>query len=409
MPSTTIPPATGQLQEFDPFAADFAVNRYAQYRQIVRTNPVHYSHALEAWVLATYAEVSRAFRDLRLSSRPVKVSNPHVRRALHSSSIAMLQSGMLGYVDPPVQPRLRGLIKAALDSQTINSLSLRVQTLAEELFDALQNRDEFDLVSEVARPLAVGTIANVLGIAAADVPRLERATPGFFRVFDPLSGVEAQSEITAAIQEFRASLASLIGYRRQHPDDGVLSRMVHGIGPELRLSDNDIIANCVLLFASGQESPANLIANGTLALLQFPEQWEKLRARPELIPQGVEELLRLVGPSQFSARMATADYEVAGRTIPKGEIVFLLNAAANRDPARFDSPDLLDLERPNNHHLSFGLGVHHCMGTEITRLQARIFFQLLSKRCPKLSLPPQELKWKPFLATHGLQSLILRR
>ena len=392
---------------FDPFAPEFRCDPYPRYFQLVCDNPVHFSPAVSAWVLAGYAEVARGFRDLRLASQPRRYSVGLSGLAVQSQTSRVL-SGMIGYLDPQIHTRIRGLIRQAMPQTFSKDLANLMAEQVQQRVAALQKLQEFDVVEDLALPLSIAAISHVLGVPVEDAEPLKQATTDFFRVFDPMTTPENRRKIDRAGMEFRDYFLRQIGLRRRSPGDDMLSRLVHAQHPEFRLSDNDIVSNCILIYTSGQQSPTNLISNSIRALSQFPDQWDVLLAGTRGIPAAIEEFLRFAGPSQFSARTLTADCEYGGAAIPRGEVVFLLNAAADRDPRRFTSPNALDLQRTDNAHLAFGAGVHHCMGSELTRQILSSLFQFFVENQLRLEVPPQRFEWKPYLATRGLEALRVR-
>lgn len=397
------PPVEG-LPVFDPFSSDFATDPYLQYRSIVQRNPVHFSDRIGGWVVARYAENNRLFRDLRLKSRPDRLGAPLKGRALESLSTRML-TGLISHVDPPLHTRMRSITREAFHHAPIETLKPFVRDRVNNRLDQLVGKGDFDLVGEFSLPLSTDVISRVLGVPPGDGAELLDATNGLFHIFDPLPTPEIQARIDGAVVRFREYFSRLIGERRRQPREDLISALVHGVRPEMRLSDNDIVSNCTLIYGAGRQSPGNLIAGSVLALSQFPDQWQVLQEGPAAIPPAVEEFLRFATPSQFSARSASVDISCGGQTFARGDVIFLLNAAANRDPEIFHEPDRLDLRRAENPHLAFGAGIHHCMGSEISRTVLAAVVGALVHRRLKIVALPQELRWKPYLATRGLESL----
>lgn len=392
---------------FLPFSPEFAADPYPHYAAIVRDNPIHFAESIGAWVLAGHRVAAQGLRDLRFESRPGKFADPLAGRALQSPSTRIL-TGMVGYVDPPLHTRMRALIREAMNPYVGPALRETIERNVEAAVECVALQGEFDLVSDLTLPLACDIISRVLGVPASDAQELRAATRSMARIFDPLPTTAVRQEIDQAVSRFRDYFLGLIGLRRRAPGDDMISRLIRGVRPELRLSDNDIVSNCALIYMSGQESPGNLIASSMLALSQFPEQWEVLHQHADELPLAVEELIRFSSPAQFSARTAATDCEYADRKIARGEVVFMLIAAANRDPARFHEPDRVDLRRVDNPHLAFGGGLHHCMGSEISRMQLESFLRSLVRRRLRVVVPNQQLLWKPYLAMRGLTHLQVR-
>jgi len=290
----------------------------------------------------------------------------------------------------------------------IENLRGRVQSLADELLNRVQARAQVDLVREYAVEIPTTIIAEMLGVPVKD--RLK------FRKWSNAAAASSASRfgILKAVPDivlFIRYVRSLVGARRTNPENDLISELALAEQAGDRLSEEELLAMIVLLLVAGHETTVNLIGNGVLALLENPDQLDRLHNDPALIKSGVEELLRHSGPLETATeRYPREDTSVAGVTIPRGELVFAVLASANRDEQQFENPDRLDLGRESNPHVAFGYGMHYCLGASLARLEAQIAIATLFRRVPslKLALPSNSLRWKRGLVLRGLESLPVR-
>lgn len=292
---------------------------------------------------------------------------------------------MMRHFGPPHSPRM------------ISDLQPEIRRITADLLDKMQGKTRIDVVDEFAFPLPVTVICKILGVPLEDIPRfhawIEAALDGLD--LGPEATSEEQQRLAqksiGEVNEFRQYLADLLDRYAEQPGPGMLSAMVHDDGPEGRMSQGSLISNAVLLLFAGHETTVNLIAHSVLTLLRHPDALEKLRRRPELIVPGVDELLRFESSVQFwHTRTALEDIEIADTTIPKGAPIFLVYGSANRDPERFENPDDLDLERPDNEHLGFSQGIHYCFGAPLARLEVQVAVGEFIRRVenPRLVVDP---------------------
>jgi len=404
---------TAQKLAFDPGDPDFIRDPFPLLARLRETDPVHWSEPLGAWILTRHAEVREAARDPRLSSermRPFFEAQPEgLRRRL--AALEANVSRWAVFVDPPQHTRLRALMSAAFTSRAVERLRASVAARIDELLEPLARRDEFDLVGEFAWLLPAGVIADLLGVPREDIGRLKDWS-------DELSGfvfsgrhVQAKYERAArGVGEMAEYFARLIHAKRARPDDGLVSALVAATDGGERLTAEELEAMCVLLLFAGHETTTHLIGNGMHALLSQPQAHAALAARradSAFVESAVEELLRYDGPSLAQGRVAAEDLQIGGKRIRRHERVFLMLAAANRDPRAFDDPDTLRLERTPNAHLTFGYGIHFCVGAPLARLEGQLALPQLLERFPRLELaaPPQ---WMDSLVIRGAQQMRVR-
>jgi cytochrome P450 len=356
---------------------------------------------LPAWVVTRYEDVLAGFSDPRLSSDP-----HHAEGALAEAMRGdFLSRSMIG-VDPPEHTRLRRLVSRAFTARRVEALRPRVQEITDALLDRITPLGRADLVADFALPLPVTVIGELLGVPETDRERFRLWTDEMLdRPFDVRSDLP---RVEAARERMHGYLAELVASKRAAPGDDVLSALVEATDEGERLDEQELLAMTFLLLIAGYVTTVSLVGNGMLALLRAPDQRDRLRADPSLIPGAVEEFLRFDGPvNPGVTRYATADVEIGGVVIPRGEIVLLATAGADRDPDRFPDPDRLDVASTDAGHLAFGHGVHYCLGAPLARLEAQIAFTALLQRLPDLALavPAEQLRWTGGGVLRGLREL----
>jgi cytochrome P450 len=321
--------------------------------------------------------------------------------------ILAINSAMFLNMDPPDHTRMRRIVTRAFTPRAVERLRSAMQRVTGRALDASAATGHIELMQALARPLPVTIIAELLGIAEEDRP----AFVEWGKFIATNSGLELSEEgvrqADEAVRAFVEYIAALVERRRAEPGEDLLSELIalESQGEHLTLSE--LIATAFLLLFAGYETTVNLIGNGTLALIQNPEQYQLLRRRPEMIPNAVEELLRYDPPVQLTGRKALADVRLAGEDIPRGTEVIPMIAAANRDPVVFDDPARLDVTRSNaGRHLSFGAGIHFCLGAALARLEARVAFTALLTRFSSIALDGEPV-WRPGVTFRGLETLPL--
>jgi cytochrome P450 len=314
------------------------------------------------------------------------------------------------FLDPPDHTRLRGLISKAFTPRRIEGLRETAESICAELLDDIRQQhspgEPFDLISALAYPLPVRVICELLGIPASDVPVFTGWSRVLARSVDPavLRPADVQAAILDAQAELRDYLNDLLAARRRRPGGDLLSGLLAAEADGDRISADETVLLAKVLLIAGHETTVNLIGNGVLALMQFPDQFELLSQRPDLIPSAVDELLRFDSPVQFDARWATADLDLAGTTVKAGDGIMLLLGAANRDPAVFDAPGHLDVTRDARRHVAFGGGIHHCLGASLARLEGQVALSAILSNLRRLELAGQTSR-RPTLTLRGLESL----
>ena len=310
--------------------------------------------------------------------------------------------------DDPDHRRLRNLVHQAFTPRVIEKMRARVNEVTDELLDKMAKKKHVELIEDFALPLPLTIISDMMGIPAEDRPRFHKWSNKFLEVAtgDPKIMIR---QLPNGIRMYRF-FERMIELRRRDPQDDLLTALVNAEADGDRLSQDELISMIFLLLLAGHETTVNLIGNGTLALMEFPGQMKLLRERPDLIGCAVEELLRYSNPVEHgNIRIALDDFELGGYPIKKGNIVLLLISSANRDEAVFDEPDQLDITRNPNRHLSFGFGIHYCLGAPLARLEGQIAIQKLVDRFPemKLAVPREEIVWRNTTAVRGVKKLLM--
>ncbi|MBV9324039.1 MAG: cytochrome P450 [Chloroflexi bacterium] len=398
----------GELQ-LDPFAPELLIDPYPTYARL-RAQPQVYVRSTRNQrpfpVLSRYSDVQLALRDPRFARSGF---GDALRAALGDGPLGRSFAHWMIFQDPPVHTRLRGLVSQAFSPRSVERLQGQISTLVDALLDALRGCTAFDLMAEFAYPLPMLVISELLGVPAADRARFGQWSAAVARGVDSVirEQPDALARADAAATGLTAYFRELMARRRRTPADDLLSRLAVAEQQGDSLSEDELLATCVMLLVAGHETTVNLIGNGLLALFRNPDQLQRLRGEPGIASPAVEELLRFDSPVQRTGRVATVDVELGNRQIIRaGDRITLLLGAANRDPMQFAEPDQLDLGRANaGRHVSFGSGIHYCVGAPLARLEAQIALPRLLQRFPNLRLLSEAVAWQPTFGLRGLQVL----
>jgi len=391
--------------EFNPMDPAFVADPYPTYHRLRAEEPVHHS-PLGFWVLTRYEDVVMALRDPRLAKEAIAA----FVAARFGAPVPAMGLSMLDR-DPPDHTRLRSLVSKAFTPRVVEGLRLHIQQIVDELLERVRGGGSMDLIEQFAYPIPVIVICEMLGVPVEDHERFKGWSLDIARGLDSIL-LPPDSDVPRRSIASRNALADyfleLIATRRTAPRADMLSALIAAEEAGDKLSENELLATCILLLVAGHETTVNLIGNGTLALLRHPDQLRRLRENPALIGTAVEELLRYDGPVQRTARIPSEDVVIAGHTIGKGEMVMPFVGAADRDPAQFYEPDRLDITRADNRHIAFGWGIHFCLGAPLARVEGQIAINTLVQRLPKLELATAAPEFRQSLTLRGLKSLPVR-
>ncbi len=389
-------------------------NPHPVLHRMRREAPVLRSHHREMgdhpWIVTRYDDALFVLTDERLTKDMVKRPHAVIDTSDPMNQAAAAINRHMLTVDPPDHTRLRSLVHKAFTPRMIRQMHDRVQAIADRLTDAMLSSatGEVDLMHEYAIPLPVIVIAELLGIPQQDQDKFREWSQ--IIVFDGVKNPESERLAVAAL-EFMMYFHEMFDTRRAEPQEDLISGLVQVEEAGDRLDHQELLSMVFLLLVAGHETTVNLIANGTLALLQHPDQMQKLKDAPGLIETAVEEMLRYDGPIGVSTmRWAMEDITLRGVTIPAGEMVTASLLGANRDPDQFPDPDRFDITRKPNRHIAFGHGIHYCLGAPLARMEGAIAINTLLRRLPGLALntAPESLHWNETLLLHGMESLPLR-
>jgi cytochrome P450 len=394
---------------YNPFDPAEIADPYPTYAALHERSPVLDQPLFHGCVFVRYRDVRAVLHDPRFSADRGRST---FLGALASAGQLPLDPNrnvfartLLG-LDPPDHTRLRRLVTKAFTPSRVESLEPRVAALSDELLDAISLEGEMDLMKSFAYPLPVLVISELLGLPSADRDHLKRWSDGVALLLDPFPAPAAVAAFEESVVELDRYLRGHFEQRRRHPTDDLIGALVSARDGEDALSDDELFSMVVLLLAAGHETTTNLLGNAVVALTRHADQRRHLGQGPEAVANAVEELLRFDPPVQRTSRVATVPVEVGGVELAPGDLAFLVLAAANRDPAIFESPDRLDLERVNaRDHLSFGHGIHHCLGAPLARLEARVGLSRLYRRFPRLEADLDGVSWRASIVLRGPERL----
>lgn len=393
---------------FNPFLPEFRVDPYPFYHRLRSEDPVHMSF-MGVWVITRYSDAIAILRDSRFSAdmrRWGKYQDIRFREKQGQiSQLGQTNSKWILFLDPPDHTRLQSLVIKAFTPQVVEDASPYIQEIVNEKLDRVQSSGMMDIVTDLAQPLPVTVIAKMLGVPTEDRDQLREWSSDLASCLDPMMSVDIFEHLNKVVLEFTDYLRSLVAKRHQCRQNDLISALIAVREKGDKLSEDELLATCILLFGAGHETTVKLISNGMLALLRHPDQMEKLKQEPTLIQNAVEEFLRYDSPVQITVRTAIENVEIDGKRIQKGQQVLVCTGAANRDPVQFPEPDKLDITRPKSRHLSFSYGIHACLGATLARVQTQIAINTLIQRMPELKLQTDILEWQEKIILRGLKAL----
>ena len=395
--------------KFNPFLPDHQANPYPRYSRLREEAPVYLHPRMGVWILSRYDDVVSVLRDPRFIANrsrsngfqkadPFRALPPRMQEGIYKSLLMN---------DAPDHTRLRNLVNKAFTPRRVEALRPRVQELVDETLDRVAGAGEMELVRDLAYPLPVTVIAELLGVPSEDRARFKAWSTALRVLLDPVGLATGMDAATRAYEEMSDYFEALFAERRREPKDDLVTALVQAEIDGDRLDEVELMALCALILGAGHETTTNLIGNAVLALLSNPGERKRLQDDPGLIESAVEEFLRYDSPVQATDRVASEACEIDGHRIEQGVFVVTLLGAANRDPARFPEPDRLDLARDQGRHVSFGQGAHFCLGAHLARVETQIAIRTLLARFPDLDGPSEPAGWVPSTVLRGPTSLPL--
>lgn len=380
----------------------FRRNPYPFYEMLRHQQPVFHSPA-GFWLLTRYAECHAVLGDDRFG---YPRDDAEAAQADETAAGFTSQRDFFFFKNPPDHTRIRAIVRDALSPKVVHGLRPYVQAAADRLLDDALPRGEFDLIESYAHALPFGTICQLLDVPEADRPDVMRWAQVYLAGIGPTFSVSADQEAARdkALVDLKDYFGTLSAERRRQPGADLLTALVDAHAAE-KLSADELLGTCIVLFVAGHSTTTNFIGNATVALLRNPEQLARFTTEPDLEASAIEELLRYDVPTHMSYRVAFEDVQLGEHLIREGEQVLVVRGAANRDAAAFDEPNELILDRPDNRHLSFGTGRHICVGSALARLQGRVALSTLFRRAPALRLATNSLDYQESMLVRGLKTL----
>jgi cytochrome P450 len=378
---------------------------YPLYHRLRTEAPVYWDPYLYAWVVTRYADIVTVLHQFSAKCAPT----PEQLAAIgmpELGPVAQVMMRQMLFMDAPAHTRLRGLASMAFTPARVEALRSHIQDIVDTLMTPIMADGRMDVIADLAAPLPAIVTSEMLGVPTVDRDQLKQWSEDFAEVLGNFQHNPNRAARTLkCVEEMSAYFREAIHRCRTQPREGLVHSLVTAEIDGDRLTEEEVIANCIVTMVGAQETTTNLIGNGVLSLLRNPDQLQRLKEDLTLIPSAVEELLRYESPSQHTTRLAPEDTELGGKRIRKGQAVIVVMGAGNRDPQRFADPDRLDVGRRDNRHLAFGWASHFCFGAALARVEGQIAFHAIVSRLPELILEPGPLVWRENLGLRGLTSL----
>jgi cytochrome P450 len=403
--------STTRHVKLDPRDPSFFQDPYPHYEEVRAQAPIFYWEEYGTWFFINHADVNAILRSRKFGTQITHLASreelglPPIPEEL--CAFRELDSHQILAMEPPRHTRIRSLVQKSFMGRQISSFKPRIEELSHQLIDSFTRENSTNLVDSFATPIPITVITEMLGVPTEMSAQLLAWSHAMVRMYQHKPTSQDGKNAVTATHEFSAYLRGLMDERRADPGDDLISLLIEAHEQGGRLTEDEVIANCVLLLNAGHEATVNVIGNGVYALLKNPEQLHKLREEPELINTAVDEILRYDSPLHYFNRWVLEDVQIGEQTFAfKTEIAIVLGAA-NRDPAVFDKPDQLDITRTRNPHLSFGGGIHYCIGAPLARLELQTALPILLERLPDLRLD-DEPRFANTYSFRGLEALNVR-
>jgi cytochrome P450 len=382
---------------------------YPFYSNLRSSAPVHWDEPMGFWVLTRYSDVATAFYDPRFSRAQglmggFKRLPEDEQRIAEPVYRAYAQS--MPYADPPYHTRLRGLVNKAFTPRVVERMRPFIQQVVDDLLDSVGADGRMDVIHDLAHPLPIVVIAEMLGLPTADRQRFKAWSDDAFAVLGIVRhSPELMTRAAQSMAEMANYIIALSQERRLRPQEDLMTALSAVVDDGECLTQGELVANVSVMLAAGHETTSNVIGNGVLALLRHPDQMQKLREAPERAAAAVEEVMRYDNAVQIVYRSAIEDVELGGQRLGRGQLVNMILGAANRDPEHFSKPEQFDIERDEGKNVGFGLGIHYCVGAPLARLEIQTAFTTLLRRFPNLRLAAETLEWQAHPTFRGVKSL----
>jgi cytochrome P450 len=389
---------------FNPLDPAFRIDPYAVYARMLREAPV-YPSPLGGVVLSRYRDCEGVLKNQRLWSADFRNAADNVGLGADFDIMGVERPFL--FLDPPDHTRLRRLVQKAFTPRVVEELRPRVQQLVDGMLDAAEAKGGMEVIEDLAYPLPVIVISEMLGVPPEDHVRFRDWSAALAKSLDPTGALTPGGgvDLAGVIHEFDDYFRGLFAVRRKDPKDDLISALLAVEEEGDKLTEGELLATARLILVAGHETTVNLIANGVLQLLRHPDQLAMLRDDPALAVSATEEVLRFDPPVQLTGRIAMDDTEFDGVAVPKGHGVVCLIGAANRDSEQFERPELFDITRNDDRHLSFGFGIHYCLGAPLARIEGQIALSTVARRLPGLRLLSDDVEYKPNIVLRGLATL----
>lgn len=404
-PSVVKPPGPTR---FNPLLPDYIIDPHPQLHRLRDEDPVHWSSTLGVWILTRYADVHAALRDSRFScmaGRWEQYQKFFLRGGSATSPMAEMYKRWMLQVDPPDHTRLRGLVNKAFTPRVVEKMRPAVQRSVDELIDRVIASGRMDVMSDLAFPLPIMVICDLLGVPREDNEKIRDWTAALLPSLSPAISADGVARVNSVIVEYREYFRELAHQRRAEPKDDMLSALIAARENDQKLSEEELLATCILLAFAGHATTAQLTGRAMHFLLQHPDQRQKLMDDSSLIGNAIEEVCRYDSMLQLVYRTTKEPVTIGSKTIPASQMVFLSLAAANRDPSQFPDPDRFDISRDASKHIAFAYGIHYCVGAPLARLEGQIAVNTMLRRLPDLKLDAAGIRREPSLLLRGLTAL----
>jgi cytochrome P450 len=397
------------VDPLNPLLPEFLQNPYPTYRQLREEAPIFWSEKSKYWLITRYEDVHSILKDMSYEKQLQrwKQVNPMVKMLPEVSKLIDTRSKWMLNMNPPDHTRLRGLVNRAFTPKMVSAMRPHIEEIANYLIERIKDKEKFDLVEEFAFPLPVVVIAEMLGVPREDREKFKTWSHALVDTLEPTPNIDKMKKANKATEELYEYLRPLIAERRRDPKEDLISALAAAEEEGKTLSEDELLANCVLILVAGHETTVNLIGNAVRTLLQHPDQLALLKGNPDLIGGAISEVLRFESPVQSTRRLAGETMDLNGTTIKEGDMLVLLLGAANRDPAQFENPDVFDIQRDAKKHMAYGHGIHHCLGSSLADAEGQIAVGTLFKRLPDLRLVDQNIEIRTPFALRGAKQLFV--